>query len=97
MIIDEPKSMGGTDDGPSPIHAIGAGHEKFMSEAREASERVLIDGCSLSCGKQIYDGLNLLNTHFKTTDFGVEKSKTEITDEVVKRVHDEILKLLKKI
>jgi uncharacterized metal-binding protein len=55
-----------------------------------ADSNIVIDGCPVSCGKQIFERLNLPFIHYKTTDFGVEKGKTKITGEIIYDVSDKI-------
>lgn len=65
------------------LAAVGAELSGFTQSAEAAGRNIVIDGCPVSCGKKIFERLGLPYTHFKTTDFGVEKGKTEITDDVV--------------
>jgi len=55
------------------LAAMGADHSGFIESAKAADENIVIDECPIACGKRI----------FKTTDFGVEKGKTKIDDELV--------------
>ncbi len=66
--------------------SMGANQPKFLREAREAGRNVVIDGCPIACGKKIFETLGIPFTHFATTDFGVEKKKTPITEELVATV-----------
>jgi len=65
------------------LAAVGAGHSGFVESAKAADENIVIDGCPISCGKQIFEQKSIPFTHLKTTDFGVEKGKTAIDDELV--------------
>jgi len=64
----------------SPLKLIyacsGATNTGFLESAKAADESIVIDGCPIVWGKQI----------FKITDFGVEKGKTKIDDEIVEDV-----------
>jgi uncharacterized metal-binding protein len=75
----------------SCLAAVGAGHAKFLSEAGAASECVVIDGCPISCGKHIFETNGLDHRHVMTTEFGVVKGETKITDEVVQNVSGQML------
>lgn len=77
------------------LAAIGAGHARFLNDARAAGENLVIDGCPISCGKKIFSDLGIAHVHHMTTDFGVEKSKTPITEEIIGRVKSEIQALLR--
>ena len=68
------------------LAAVGAGHSGFVESAKAADENIVIDGCPISCGKQIFEERSLPFTHLKTTDFGVEKGKTKIDNEIVSNV-----------
>lgn len=50
----------------------------------------MIDGCSVSCGKIIFEKNNLPYEHFVLTDFDVDKGKTEITTELIEVVSKKI-------
>ncbi len=65
------------------LAAVGAGHSGFVESAKAADENIVIDGCPISCGKRIFEQKDIPFTHLKTTDFGVEKGKTVIDDELV--------------
>lgn len=72
------------------LAAMGAGHSGFVESAKAADENIVIDGCPISCGKRIFEQKGIPFTHLKTTDFGVEKGKTQITDELVTDVQRQI-------
>ena len=46
----------------------------------------MIDGCPIACGKKIFETLGIPFEHFITTDFGVEKKKTPITEQLISSV-----------
>jgi len=66
--------------------SMGANQPKFLQAARDAHKNVVIDGCPIACGKKIFETLGIPFGHFVTTDFGVEKKKTPITEEVITTV-----------
>ncbi len=72
------------------LAAIGAELSGFVESAKAAESNIVIDGCRVSCGKKIFEKMGLPFVHYKTTDYGVEKGKTEITEEVVNKVSREI-------
>lgn len=76
------------------LAAVGADLSGFIETARSADKNIVIDGCKVSCGKKVFEKNNLPYSHFITTDFGVEKKKTEITQEVINRVTGEICKAI---
>lgn len=75
--------------------SLGAGLPKFLEEVKVADELIVIDGCPISCGKLIFAKLGTPIRHFATTEEGIEKNKTPITEEVIeevkKRIKDRIL------
>ena len=68
------------------LAALGADLSGFIESAKCAEENIVIDGCPVACGKKIFDKLALPYTHYITTEFGVEKGRTEITDEIIDSV-----------
>ena len=68
------------------LAAMGADHSGFIESAKAADENLVIDECPIAYGKRIFESKGISFTHFKTTDFGVEKGKTKIDDEIVKDV-----------
>lgn len=65
------------------LAAVGAELSGFVESAKAADSNIVIDGSPVSCGKQIFERLNLPFIHYKTTDFGVEKGKSQITEEII--------------
>jgi len=61
---------------------MGAELSGFIESAK-VSINVVIDGCPVSCGKRIFEKLGIPFLHYKTTDYGVEKGKTQITEEII--------------
>jgi uncharacterized metal-binding protein len=72
------------------LAAVGANLSGFIESAKAADCNIVIDGCPVSCGKKIFEQLELPFTHYKATDYGVQKGKTEITEEVVQEVTQKI-------
>jgi len=73
---------------------MGAGISGFLESARGAGVNVVMDGCPVSCGEKVFRDLKIPFRHFKTTDFEVEKGRTEITDELVDNVTFKIAEAL---
>jgi len=74
------------------LAAMGAEESGFIESAKAADCNSIIDGCPISCGKQIFEKLNLPFTHYITTDYGVEKGKTKITEGIIREVTSAISK-----
>ena len=65
------------------LAAMGGGLSGFVESAKAAGDNLVIDGCSVACGKKIFENLGIPHNHFVMTDYGVEKGKTEITSELI--------------
>jgi len=76
--------------------SMGANQPKFLQAARDAHKNIVIDGCSIACGKKIFETLGIPFEHFVTTDFGVEKKKTPITEDLIASVAAAIRNRLEK-
>jgi len=72
------------------LAAIGAEQSGFIESAKAADCNIVIDGCPISCGKQIFEKMKLPFAHYKTTDYGIEKGKTDITEEIIREVTGKI-------
>lgn len=72
------------------LSAIGAELGGFIESAKAADRNIIIDGCSVSCGKKIFEKMALPYEQYLITEEGIEKGKTEITTEVIERVSNSI-------
>lgn len=77
------------------LAAIGAESSGFIESAKAADCNIVIDGCPISCGKQIFERLDIPFTHYKTTDYGIEKGETEITEEIIDQTARKIAEAVK--
>jgi uncharacterized metal-binding protein len=68
------------------LAALGAELSGYIESARGADRNIVLDGCPVACGAKIYARLGLPYEGRLMTDFGVEKGKTEITDELVNSI-----------
>ncbi len=55
----------------------------FIVSAKNADKNIVIDGCPVACGAKIFQEKGLSFDHFITTEFGVAKGKTSITQELI--------------
>jgi len=76
------------------LAAMGADHSGFIESAKAADENIVIDGCPIACGQRIFNNKGISFSHFKTTDFGVEKGKTKINEELVQDVQRQMASTL---
>ena len=65
------------------LAGIGGGLEAFIESAKTAGKNIVLDGCAMSCGKKIFEKAGLPFVQFIITDFGAEKGKTDITQEII--------------
>jgi len=66
------------------LAGIGAGLSSFIDQTKTASKVLMIDGCSVDCGKKILEKNGIDQFYaLRITDLGFEKGKTTVTDETV--------------
>jgi uncharacterized metal-binding protein len=68
------------------LAAVGAGLSGFVESARAAGENLVVDGCPVACGKEIFEKAGIPFRHILMTGYGVEKGKTPITLELIDEV-----------
>ena len=68
------------------LAGIGAGVSGMIESARAAKARVVIDGCSVACGKKSFEKAGLQTCTFNLTDMGFEKGKTTVNDQAIEAV-----------
>ena len=68
------------------LSALGADLSGFVESARSATRNIVLDGCTVACGKKIFEAKGLPYERFVMTDFGVEKGKTAITGEIIESI-----------
>lgn len=73
------------------LAAVAANLKNFADAAKSADKNTILDGCSVACGRKIFEARNLPFDHYILTEFGVEKGVTKITSDVVNRVAGEII------
>lgn len=74
---------------------IAINDEKLIEKVKNTPKKVVvIDGCPINCAEKILNEKGITNfTHINTTDFGITKGKTPLTDEKI----DEIINQIKSI
>lgn len=70
------------------LAGVAADIPAMVQTAREADLNLVIDGCSMDCGKKVFEKAGLGNfVQIKVTDLGIQKVKvTRATDEQVAAV-----------
>ena len=78
------------------IAALGADVDSYLKMAKDANAfNIIIDGCSVNCGKKIAANKGITATVITLTEMGLEKGKTPVTDELVDKTAESIKNSLK--
>jgi uncharacterized metal-binding protein len=64
----------------------GAELSGFIESVKGTEKNILIDDCSIACGKKIFEEYGLACRHYIITGYGVEKGKTDINRSVINDV-----------
>jgi len=77
------------------LAGIGGRISGIMKTTEAASKVLAIDGCNLDCAKNCLEQAGFMNfEHIRVTDLGLEKGKTEVTDENIAKVIEKSSDLL---
>jgi uncharacterized metal-binding protein len=71
--------------------------EKFAEKSREEYSNILVlDGCPINCAEITLKNRGIINfKHINTTDFGIVKGKTPVTEEKINEIVDYIVNQIK--
>lgn len=71
---------------------VAINDENLINKLKNASQKVVvIDGCPINCAQKILNEKGVTNfEHINTTDFGIIKGKTPITDENLSKIINHI-------
>jgi len=70
------------------LAAVGADIKPTI-EAFKTANLLLLDGCTVDCGKKILDKAGITNYNYlRLTDLGYVKGQTPVTDVVIKAVYE---------
>lgn len=75
---------------------VAVGDQPLINKLKTQQDKkiVVLDGCAINCAMKILGKENITNIiHVNTTDFGIIKGKTPVTDEKI----NEIVEYIKKI
>jgi len=77
------------------LAGIGGRINGIMASTESAEKILVIDGCPLGCAKKTLEqaGFNVFD-YLKVTDFGMEKGKSPVNEERIKRVVDKAKEIL---
>jgi len=77
------------------LAGIGGRINPIMEKTRSAPKIFAIDGCNLDCVKNCLEQAGFMNfENIRVTDLGMEKGKTEVTDENIAKVIEKSSALL---
>jgi len=76
------------------VAALGAKVDSYIKMAKEG-QSIIIDGCSVNCGKKIAEANDIQAVIITLTDMGLEKGKSPVTDELVAKTVESIKKSFK--
>lgn len=68
------------------LAAVAAGLSGFVQSARFATRNIVLDGCSVACGKKIFENSGFPFDHYVMTDFNVKKGKTPVTGDLIEDI-----------
>jgi uncharacterized metal-binding protein len=68
------------------LAALGAELPGYIESSKASDRNIVIDGCPVACGAKIYQKLGLRYEEYVMTDYGPEKGKTEITQDLINDV-----------
>jgi uncharacterized metal-binding protein len=64
--------------------------QPFIDTAKKASQVVVIDGCPVLCAKKVLEHVDINPLSYVLTEMGLQKGKTEVTQEVVDNISNRI-------
>ena len=74
----------------SCLAGVGADVSGYVETARGADECIVIDGCSVNCGKKMFEKQGLKGKFFTLTELGLEKGKAPVTEKIVDEMVEKI-------
>jgi len=65
--------------------------KKELDELGDTGELIIIDGCPINCAEEIMKSSGFFKfRHINTTDFGIKKGETPVTEEKIDEITKEI-------
>lgn len=74
----------------SCLAGVASDSSGFIQSAKSAERNIIIDGCSVACGKKIFEKRELPFEHIVITELGVEKGKTQVTDDLIQQITETV-------
>jgi uncharacterized metal-binding protein len=73
---------------PSCLAGVGAHVSGFVASAQGEVENIVIDGCPVACARKTLEHVGVMPRSFVLTEMGLQKGKTEVSDEVIRQLVD---------
>lgn len=74
----------------SCLSGIAAHMQPFIDAAKKANQVVAVDGCPVGCAKKVLEHVELSPVSYVLTQMGLEKGKTEVTQQVIDEISEKI-------
>jgi len=74
----------------SCITGLAAHMQPFIDAAKKAEQVVVIDGCPVLCAKKVLEHVDVAPVSYVLTQMGLEKGKTEVTQQVINEISEKI-------
>lgn len=74
----------------SCLAGIGAGIKTLIDAAKGVDEVITVDGCGMLCAQKIIENIEIKPKAYVLTEMGLEKGKTQITDELINDLYQKI-------
>lgn len=73
------------------LAGLGADLSGFIESSKAACLNIIIDGCSVGCGRKVLERLGISNfRQYRITDMGMIKGETIVTEEWIQKITDQI-------
>jgi uncharacterized metal-binding protein len=74
----------------SCLSGIAAHMQPFIDAAKKANQVVAVDGCPVGCAKKVLEHVEISPVSYVLTQMGLEKGKTEVTQQVINEISEKI-------
>jgi uncharacterized metal-binding protein len=72
------------------LAAVAAGVKPTINMFKEAN-LVLLDGCTVDCGKKIFENAGITNyKYLRMTDLGYVKGQTPVSEDIINTVYEKV-------
>ncbi|CQR70856.1 DGC domain protein [Sporomusa ovata DSM 2662] len=74
----------------SCLSGIAAHMQPFIDAAKKANQVVAVDGCPVGCAKKVLEHVEISPISYVLTQMGLEKGKTEVTQQIINEISEKI-------